>query len=293
MRRARSDDDRVRSAFLAVERPQFFPPGPWHVYEFAGAAPYFSYRISESADPQVLYDDIAVAIDPELNLNTGLPSVWAKYLCELDLRRREDVLHVGCGTGYYTAIMAQLIGDHGRLLAYEVHPPFATAAATNLRAWPHVVVRAADGTHPLEMSFDAIVVSAGVTDIPSHWLRSLRVGGRLLVTLGFTERDSSVGISLGMSLLVAKSRSDLYTAEVLSFPYMTDCVGAQSDTVRTALSAALDRGGWNRITELRTDRHEYSASCWTHTETWCPAIPAMPREPVVTGHSEGLEKSSS
>lgn len=269
MRRARSDDDRVRSAFLAVERPQFFEPGPWHVYEFAGTPPYFSYRVSDSADPQILYDDIAVALDAELNLNTGLPSVWAKYLCELGLRRQEEVLHVGCGTGYYTAIMAELIGGHGRVVACEVHPSFARAAASNLEPWPQVVVREADGTKPHEESFDAIVVSASVTDIPLHWLRSLRVGGRLLVTLGFTERDPSVGISLGMSLLIVKSKSIQFTAEVLTFPYMFDCIGAQSDAIRAMLSGALDRGGWDQITELRTDQHENSASCWTHTGKWC------------------------
>ena len=77
---ARSDDDRAHSAFLAVERPQFFPSGPWHVYEFSGALPYFSYRLTKSADPDNLYDDIAVALDIDRNINTGLPSVWVRYL---------------------------------------------------------------------------------------------------------------------------------------------------------------------------------------------------------------------
>ena len=72
-----------------------------------------------------------------------------------------------------------------------------------------------------------------------------------------------------LSLLVVKSKLDRYTAEVLSFPYMADCTGAQSDAMRTTLSAAIDRGGWDQITEFRTDEHDHSASCWAHTEMWC------------------------
>lgn len=269
MELARSSDDRVSSAFIAVERSHFFLPGPWHVYQFSGIPPYFSYRLTKSADPEHLYDDIAVALDVDKNINTGLPSVWVRYLTALALQPNEHALHIGCGSGYYSAVMAELVGASGQVVAYEIHERLAKQAASNLEPWPQVSVSAADGTAREYGSFDAIVVSACTTDIPRWWLASLKPGGRLLVTLGFSEYDADVGISLGMSVLIVRSEDESFTAEVVSFPYMVDCVGAQSESARMVLSDAVDRGGWDDITELRLDEHCPSASCWAHTETWC------------------------
>ena len=165
--------------------------------------------------------------------------------------------------------MAELVGARGKVVAYEIHERLAKQAAGNLGPWPQVSVSAADGTDPEGGSFDAVVVSACTTDIPHRWLASLRLGGQLLVTFGVAEYNADVGISLGMSVLIVRSEDERFTAEVVSFPYMVDCVGAQSDTTRTLLSDALERGGWDDIDELRVDEHYPSASCWAHTDIWC------------------------
>src|SRR6201996_3284608 len=58
------------------------------------------------ADPRHVYHDVLIALDEARGINNGQPSLWD----ELGIRTGEQVLHLGCGTGYYTAIAAELVG---------------------------------------------------------------------------------------------------------------------------------------------------------------------------------------
>ena len=66
-----------------------------------------------------LYHDVLVAIDPERSLNNGMPSLWARIFDHLQLRKGSRVLQVGAGTGYYTAVIAEMVGPHGRAAACQ------------------------------------------------------------------------------------------------------------------------------------------------------------------------------
>ena len=86
-----------------------------------------------------------VAIDPVRFLNNGQLSFLAFLIDALDLQEGEHVVHIGCGTGYYTAILAEIVGSTGRVTAIEIDAELATRARNNLAGLQHVEVVHADG----------------------------------------------------------------------------------------------------------------------------------------------------
>ena len=51
-----------------------------------------------------------VAIDAERGINNGQPSLHAQSIAALELKEGETVVQIGAGAGYYTAILAELVG---------------------------------------------------------------------------------------------------------------------------------------------------------------------------------------
>jgi hypothetical protein len=75
-----------------------------------------------------IYQDGAVAIDPTRQTNNGQPSLRARSLKAVWPHPGESALHIGCGTGYCTAILAELVGPSDRVVAYEIEPDLAARA---------------------------------------------------------------------------------------------------------------------------------------------------------------------
>ena len=88
------------------------------------------------ADPRHLYRDVLVALDEARGINNGQPSLWAFLIDQLDNAAGKNVLHLGCGTGYYTAIMAELAGPTGKITAVEIDVGLAGRARAALLPWP-------------------------------------------------------------------------------------------------------------------------------------------------------------
>src|SRR5205085_2838220 len=108
--------------------------------------PAAEYWTTDDAQPDHLYHDILIAIDPARRLNNGLPSLWACLYDQLELEPCVHVVHVGAGTGYYSAILAEIVGRNGKVTAIEIDPELAAIAQRNLAtAWPRAVVVATDG----------------------------------------------------------------------------------------------------------------------------------------------------
>jgi protein-L-isoaspartate(D-aspartate) O-methyltransferase len=95
----------IVDAFATVPRERFLGPGPWRVLSPMAMAEYWT---TEDADPRHLYHDVLIAIDEERRLNNGQPSLWARMYDQLELSPGAHVVHVGAGTGYYSAILAEL-----------------------------------------------------------------------------------------------------------------------------------------------------------------------------------------
>lgn len=73
------------------------------------------YWTTDDDDPRQVYHGIIIALDEPRGINNGQPSLWASLFDHLDLVPGEQVLHLGCGTGYYTALIAKLVGSAGAL----------------------------------------------------------------------------------------------------------------------------------------------------------------------------------
>lgn len=63
-----------------------------------------------------------VAIDSAHDLNNGQPAALAKWIDALDINNGMRVYHLGCGVGYLTAIMAEIVGRNGSVVAGEIDP---------------------------------------------------------------------------------------------------------------------------------------------------------------------------
>jgi protein-L-isoaspartate(D-aspartate) O-methyltransferase len=112
--------------------------------------------MTPSADPVYLYIKGVIGILPERNLNNGEPSLHAALIASAAPQPGEHVVHIGAGVGYYTAIMAELVGASGRVTAIELDAGLAARATTNFAMAPKVRVIEGDGTR---VAFDPATTS--------------------------------------------------------------------------------------------------------------------------------------
>src|SRR5699024_12650097 len=81
-----------------------------------------------------------------------MPSFWARNFEHLDIARGERVLQIGAGSGYYSAVLAEIVGPAGQVTAVEVDPALADRARINLESWPQVQ-RSEEHTSQLQARF--------------------------------------------------------------------------------------------------------------------------------------------
>ena len=253
----------LKDAFAAVPREAFLPPGPWLVVG-EGQKP----QQTPDADPRHVYENVSVAIDPARQLFNGAPAFLARLIDRLALGPGSRVLHIGAGLGYYSAVMAHVVGPGGAVVATEIDEALAAAARSNLSAMPWVTVESADGT-AVSGLYDAMLVNTGVTHPLDAWLDGLAPGGRLLLPL-------TVGLPgmgpLGKGVVVVIARTPDGTgfgAEVLSFVAIYSAIGLRDQGIETSLGQALRRTSFPNLTQLRRDTHEHSPDCWLHGDTFC------------------------
>ena len=233
-------------------------------------------RTTPDADPARIYHNITVAIDPSRILFNGQPGTLASWIDAVDLREGGSVLHVGSGTGYYTAIMAHCVGSRGRVVAFEVDEALAADAKRNLASMPWVDVRHGDASQPVTGSFHAIVVNAGVTHPLTWWLDALAPGGTMILPLTATMPAMGT-IGKGMVLLVERLTTEdrgLTTdmpARALAMVAIYSAIGLRDEDMNARLGKALMTGPmqWMAIKKIRRDAHEPAPTCWLHGDGFC------------------------
>src|SRR5262249_29585998 len=107
----------IVEAFAAVPRERFLGPPPWRI--FPPRPPGVAFAAPDGS-PGWAYHDVLIEIDATRTLNNGLPSLWARCFDQLEWRRGRRVMQVGAGTGYYAAVLAEMVGRNGRVIAVEV-----------------------------------------------------------------------------------------------------------------------------------------------------------------------------
>ena len=253
-------DERVIDAFAAVPRERFAGPGPWRILHFADG-----YWTTPDADPRRLYHNVLIALDEERRLNIGEPLLWARHFDRIGVKDGDRVLQIGTGSGYYTAILAELVGPNGKVEAIEIDTPLAATAERNLEAWPTAHITVGDASAPIEGRWDLIVAFAGATAPHGWWLDALANGGRLLLPMTAGNFSARSGFMLRLD-----RRGSGFAARSAGWVGFYPCAGARSPEGEAALEAALaDPAGQQAVRSLRRDPHDKDESCWLHRDGWC------------------------
>ena len=244
----------LEAAFAATPRERFVGPPPWKIFTATG------YIEASSGDPGLLYQDVVVSLGVGAPLNNGQPTLHAYCIHAMDLKQGERVLHVGAGTGYYTTILAMLVGENGSVMAYEIEPELAARAEDNLTALTQVQVLARSGAAGPLPECDAIYVNAGATEPLAAWLDTLRPGGRLLFPL-------TPAAGAGGMLLVTKRDNEMYSARFLMQVQFVPCVGARNEATADRLTEAFRGRRWPEVKTLHRDNVP-DESCWCAGDGW-------------------------
>jgi len=260
---------RLITAFARVPREKFLGPGPWQIakpdYVAMATAGVAQSSYIEIRDPRQLYHDVLIVLDKAGNINNGQPSGLARWLDALDLKPGERAYHLGCGVGYYTAIITEIVGFQGEVLASEVNLDLAARAQQNLAGYPNVTVYAGDGAILDPGPRDAIFVNAGVTHPLPLWLNCLREGGRLVLPL-----TMSVGPSLGVGIMAKITRHGAaFSAGVITQLGIYSCTSARDPELEPVLRAAASTGALMKIRSVRTDLHDKGDNCLVHRADVC------------------------
>ncbi|WP_310964979.1 protein-L-isoaspartate O-methyltransferase family protein [Nocardioides terrisoli] len=159
--------DAVDTAFAAVPRSGFLPPADRDRADFDG--PVLIGHGQTNSQPRTV----------------------AAMLRLLEVGIGMRVLDVGAGSGWTTALLAELTGPGGRVVGVERVPALAQWGASNVRAagYPHAtVVEAAEGVLglPAEAPYDRILVSADAPAVPGVLLDQLAEPGRMVLPVRST-----------------------------------------------------------------------------------------------------------
>jgi protein-L-isoaspartate(D-aspartate) O-methyltransferase len=254
------------AAYARVPREKFMGPPPWQIASpdmiAMACMGLTGLAYSATENPRDLYHNVLVALDPARYLNNGQPSALARWIDALALAPGERVYHLGCGVGYYTAIMAEVVGNGGRVAASEVDPGLAGRARENLTAYPNVSVHAGDGAVFDPGPCDAIFINAGVTHPLPLWLERLPVGGRMVLPLTVD------GTYAGAFVRITRGENAFFT-RIVTMVGIYPCTSVRDPEMSAALAKALASKALLKLKCVRTDPHQQEETCLAHRADIC------------------------
>lgn len=154
---------RLIDAFLATPR-EYFVPDRYNKYAYVDEPLPIGYGQTISA-----------------------PSMVAIMLELLDLRPKQKILEIGCGSGWNAALMAKMVMP-GKVYSTEIQPELVAYAGKNMKKTgiENIEIIESDGSLGLEKhkSYDRIVFSCSIKDIPQELLKQLNINGKLMAPVG-------------------------------------------------------------------------------------------------------------
>jgi len=119
------------------------------------------------------------------------PSVVALMLELLQPQEGEKILDVGSGSGWTTALLSELVGSNGKVIAIERISNLKNFGETNVNKYDFIERKIAqfvlaDGKNgfPNEAPFDKILCSAEANKVPLAWKEQLKIGGKIVTPIG-------------------------------------------------------------------------------------------------------------
>lgn len=124
------------------------------------------------------------------------PVIEGRMLQALNIQKNEQVLELGTGTGYFTALLATLAKQ---VISVEIIPELSQLAQQNLDELDisnvNLAVGDASQEWRLKTRVDVIVATAAFVNVPNAYLQALNVGGRMLAVVGIAPVMSVVLIN--------------------------------------------------------------------------------------------------
>lgn len=184
---------KIIGAFREIKRADFMPEDMRNLAELNEALPIgYSQTISQ-------------------------PLTVAFMLEQLQPESGDNILDVGSGSGWTTALLAQVVGEKGKVIAIEIVPELKEFGEKNVAKYNFiekglVEFICADGSkgYKKEAPFDKILASAAVQGkIPQAWKEQLKIGGRIVAPIG-----SSIWV------LIKKSKKEFEEIEHPGFAFV-------------------------------------------------------------------------
>jgi protein-L-isoaspartate(D-aspartate) O-methyltransferase len=179
----RSKTAAIRETFARVPRHLFVEQGIYLPDDQGGLA----HRPLDKEVLEYVYSDRPLVVRQSPLTTCSQPALLAIMLGYLDLVPGLRILEIGTGTGYFAALLAEMVGNRNPVTTVEIQPDVAAGAreALDKAGYPGVSVCVRDGFYgcPEREPYDRIVVSTCAADVSPSWLDQLAADGRLLVPL--------------------------------------------------------------------------------------------------------------
>ncbi|MEK7659195.1 MAG: protein-L-isoaspartate O-methyltransferase [Patescibacteria group bacterium] len=151
-----------------------------------------AFKAIDRKDFVLIQDKDRVYEDQPLSIGYGAtisqPTTVAIMLEKLQPQPDNRVLEIGTGSGYMTALLAEIAGKRGKVFSIEYIPELKGLAEFNLRRYNfrNVGLFVGDGKAGLKeyAPFDRIISSASGDETPKSWKNQLKVGGRIVASVG-------------------------------------------------------------------------------------------------------------
>jgi len=168
----------------------------------------------------------------------------------LKVEAGQRILEIGAGTGYNAAVLAELVGEHGRVITLDIDAEIAEEATGRLEScgYGRAVVHVGDGWEgwPADAPYDRIELTASAFDLSPAWSEQLTDGGVLVAPFQF--RPNAMAI-----LALRKDGSSFRSSAVLPGGFMPlRGIGSPRDETRIL-------GEWRLTTSQDIDEERIAA----------------------------------